>query len=136
MSPIKMLALPGGFRIYVRGWPALFALLALIAIPMAARSYRTRPAPPLTVTLRDLQQMGAQYQARVGDTIHFSFPHASLKGKRITAFEVLVNGNKVENPEMKMTSGMGGEHGQFRVPGDYPRHVSVRDYAAHGRTTW
>jgi hypothetical protein len=44
-------------------------------------------------------------KARVGDTIHFSFPNASLKGKRITAFEVIVNGKKVSNPEMKMTSG-------------------------------
>jgi hypothetical protein len=47
-------------------------------------------------------------KARVGDTIHFSFPHASLKGKRITALEVFVNGKKVGNPEMKTTSGMGG----------------------------
>ena len=47
-------------------------------------------------------------KARVGDTIHFSFPQATLKGTRITAFEVLVNGKKVGNPEMKITSGTGG----------------------------
>jgi predicted Zn-dependent protease len=67
MSPIKILALPGGFRIHVRGWPALFALLALIAVPVAARWYRTRPAPPRTVTRRDLQQMEAQYQRKPRD---------------------------------------------------------------------
>jgi hypothetical protein len=47
-------------------------------------------------------------KARVGDTVHFSFPHACLKGKRITAFEVIVNGKKISNPEMKMTGAMSG----------------------------
>jgi len=35
------------------------------------------------------------------------------KGKRITAFEVLVNGKKVGDPEMKTTSGMGGGASNF-----------------------
>ena len=47
-------------------------------------------------------------KARVGDTIHFSFPHPNLKGKRITAFEVIVNGKKISNPEMKMTGAISG----------------------------
>jgi hypothetical protein len=47
-------------------------------------------------------------RARVGDTIHFSFPHPNLKGKRITAFEVIINGEKISNPEMKMTGAISG----------------------------
>jgi plastocyanin len=46
-------------------------------------------------------------KARVGDTIHFTFPH-SVKGKKITAFEVMVNGRKISNPEIKMTNAMSG----------------------------
>ena len=33
---------------------------------------------------------------RVGDTIHFAFPNS--RNKIITAFEVTINGKKVENP--------------------------------------
>jgi hypothetical protein len=62
-------------------------------------------------------------KARVGDTIHFSFPHASLRGKRITAFEVIVNGKKINNPEMKTASGMSGGATNFvfqaTAPGTY-----------------
>jgi len=47
-------------------------------------------------------------KARVGDTIHFSFPHANCKGKTITAFEVIVNGKRIANPEKKMTSAVTG----------------------------
>ena len=48
-------------------------------------------------------------KARVGDTVHFSFPFTNLKGgKRITGFEVFVNGKKISNPEMKMTGAMSG----------------------------
>jgi hypothetical protein len=42
-------------------------------------------------------------KARVGDTIYFSFPHSNLKGKKITAFDVLINGKPISNPEMKMS---------------------------------
>ena len=67
-------------------------------------------------------------KARVGDTIHFSFPQATLKGTRITAFEVLVNGKKVGNPEMKITSGMGGGTTSFvfqaTTPGTYQFEIT------------
>ena len=75
-------------------------------------------------------------KARVGDTIHFSFPHASLKGKRITAFEVLVNGKKVGNPEMKITSGMGGGTTSFvfqaTTPGTYQFEITPLIEGQHG----
>jgi len=75
-------------------------------------------------------------KARVGDTIHFSFPQASLKGKRITAFEVLVNGKKVGNPEMKITSGMGGGTTNFvfqpTTPGTYQFEITPLIEGQHG----
>jgi hypothetical protein len=52
-------------------------------------------------------------KARVGDTIHFSFPHANVPGKRITAFEVIVNGKKIQNPEIKLASAKGGSATSF-----------------------
>jgi hypothetical protein len=52
-------------------------------------------------------------KAKVGDTVHFSFPHGCLKGKKVTAFEVIVNGKKISNPEMKMTSAMSGAATSF-----------------------
>ena len=62
-------------------------------------------------------------KARVGDTIHFSFPHANCKGKTITAFEVIVNGKRIGNPEMKTTSVMSGGATNFvfraTAPGTY-----------------
>jgi hypothetical protein len=62
-------------------------------------------------------------KARVGDTIHFSFPHGGLKGRSITAFEVIVNGKKIGNPEMKTTSVMSGGATNFvfqaTAPGTY-----------------
>ena len=47
-------------------------------------------------------------KAKVGDTIHFSFPHVRYKGKSITAFQVIINGNKISNPEMVSTRASGG----------------------------
>ena len=62
-------------------------------------------------------------KARVGDTIHFSFPHANRKGKTIRAFEVIVNGKRIANPEMKRTSNMTGGATSFvfqaTAPGTY-----------------
>jgi hypothetical protein len=67
-------------------------------------------------------------KARVGDTVHFSFPHASLKGKKITAFEVVVNGKKVSNPEMKLSSAMSGAATSFvfqaTTPGTYQFQIT------------
>ena len=75
-------------------------------------------------------------KARVGDTIHFSFPQATLKGTRITAFEVLVNGKKVGNPEMKITSGMGGGTTSFvfqaTTPGTYQFEITPLIEGQHG----
>jgi hypothetical protein len=69
-------------------------------------------------------------KARVGDTIHFSFPHASLRGKSITAFEVIVNGKKISNPEMKTTSVMNGGVTNFvfqaTAPGTYQFDITPR----------
>ena len=62
-------------------------------------------------------------KARVGDTIHFSFPHANWKGKTITGFDVIVNGKRISNPEMKMTSAKTGSATSFvfqaTTPGTY-----------------
>jgi hypothetical protein len=47
--------------------------------------------------------------AKVGDTIHFSFPRDRLAGKPISAFEVVVNGKKIDQPEVLITrAGRGG----------------------------
>jgi hypothetical protein len=40
-------------------------------------------------------------RAEVGDKVHFSFPNAP--GKVISAFEVTINGKRVEDPELVKT---------------------------------
>lgn len=66
-------------------------------------------------------------KAKVGDTIHFTFPHAN-KEKTITGFEVIVNGKPINNPEMKKTAPMAGSATSFVyqviAPGTY--HFDIR----------
>ena len=44
-------------------------------------------------------------KAKVGDTIHFSFPNNSRSGKTISAFEVVINGKRIDKPELLTTRG-------------------------------
>ena len=62
--------------------------------------------------------------ARVGDTIHFAFPHNRLSGSRVSGFEVMINGKRIKRPEVVMTSvrtGGGAANFVFRAsePGIY-----------------
>jgi hypothetical protein len=65
--------------------------------------------------------------AKVGDTIHFSFPRVNWKGRitqanwkgRITAFEVIVNGKGINNPEIKTTNDATNFVFQATAPGTY-----------------
>ena len=41
--------------------------------------------------------------AKVGDTIHFAFSHNPFSGNQISAFEVTINGRKLDEPEVVMT---------------------------------
>ncbi len=67
--------------------------------------------------------------AKVGDTIHFAFPHSPFSGKKITGFDVKVNGRKVDNPEVVMTKpkvGGGAANFVFRAnePGIYQFEIT------------
>jgi hypothetical protein len=67
--------------------------------------------------------------ARVGDTIHFAFPHNRLSGSPISGFEVIINGTKIENPEVVMTRvavGGGAANFVFRAnePGIYQFEIT------------
>jgi hypothetical protein len=62
--------------------------------------------------------------ARVGDTIHFAFPHTCLSRTPISGFEVTINGRKIAKPEIVMTRvavGGGAANFVFRAnePGTY-----------------
>jgi hypothetical protein len=67
--------------------------------------------------------------AKVGDTIHFAFPHKPSSETSISAFEVTLNGRKIDNPETVITSGtrgtswIGGQAANFvfsvKEPGIY-----------------
>jgi hypothetical protein len=67
--------------------------------------------------------------ARVGDTIHFAFPHNRLQGSRISGFEVTINGRRIKNPAMVMTSvrtGLGAANFVFTAnePGVYQFEIT------------
>jgi len=47
-------------------------------------------------------------KAKVGDTIHFAFPHKRPAGPPISDFEVTVNGKKVDRPEILSTKALAG----------------------------
>jgi hypothetical protein len=52
--------------------------------------------------------------ARVGDTIHFAFPHNRLPKTPISGFEVTINGRKLAKPEIVMTAvSLGGGAANF-----------------------
>ena len=52
-------------------------------------------------------------KAKVGDTIHFVFPHKRPSGPPISAFEVTVNGKKIDQPEISSTRATGGGSTNF-----------------------
>jgi hypothetical protein len=67
--------------------------------------------------------------ARVGDTIHFAFPHNRLSGTPISGFQVTINGRKIAKPEIVMTSvklGGGAANFVFRAnePGTYQFEIA------------
>ena len=68
--------------------------------------------------------------ARVGDTIHFAFPERRTSGERVSDFEVTINGQKVDSPEILMTrAGRGGTNAAnyvFRAtePGVFHFHIT------------
>jgi hypothetical protein len=51
--------------------------------------------------------------AKVGDTIHFAFPHKRSPETSISGFEVAINGRKTEKPEIEMTRATRGEAANF-----------------------
>jgi hypothetical protein len=57
-------------------------------------------------------------KARVGDTIHFSFPNGP--GKVIASFEVTINGQKVKDPEVMKTRGHPGNSAIFVFRAEQP----------------
>jgi hypothetical protein len=60
-------------------------------------------------------------RAKVGDTVHFSFPHSP--GKLISAFDVTINGKRVKDPEIVTNRAQNGGTANFvfhvREPGIY-----------------
>ena len=67
--------------------------------------------------------------AKVGDTIHFAFPHNSLSRTPISGFEVTINGRKIDKPEVVMTRvavGGGAANFVFRAnePGTYQFEIA------------
>src|SRR5262249_25168607 len=60
-------------------------------------------------------------RAKVGDTIHFSFPNSP--GKLISAFEVTINGKYVKDPQIVTTRASNGGTANFvfhvKEPGIY-----------------
>jgi len=67
--------------------------------------------------------------ARVGDTIHFVFPHAGFSRTPISGFEVTINGRKIAKPEIVMTGakpGGGAANFVFRAnePGTYQFEIT------------
>jgi hypothetical protein len=59
-------------------------------------------------------------KAKVGDTIHFSFPHDRFKGEIITAFDVVINGKKVADPELVKANAKGKGSTSFIFKADSP----------------
>jgi hypothetical protein len=67
--------------------------------------------------------------ARVGDTIHFAFPHPCFSRTPISGFEVTINGRRIAKPEIVMTSvklGGGAANFVFRAnePGTYQFEIA------------
>jgi hypothetical protein len=52
-------------------------------------------------------------KAKVGDTIHFTFPNSRQPGMTITAFQVTINGKKIDKPEILTTRAPGGGSSSF-----------------------
>jgi hypothetical protein len=64
-------------------------------------------------------------KARVGDTVHFSFAHDRFKGQIITAFDVVINGNKIADPELVKTNGKRKRIDQFCLQGGCAGNLSL-----------
>jgi len=67
-------------------------------------------------------------KAKVGDTIHFTFPNSRIAGMAISAFQVAINGKKIDKPEILTTRAAGGGSCNFvfRVnePGIYQFEIT------------
>jgi hypothetical protein len=59
-------------------------------------------------------------KARVGDTVHFSFAHDRFKGQIITAFDVVINGKKIADPELVKANAKGKGSTSFVFKADAP----------------
>jgi hypothetical protein len=75
-------------------------------------------------------------RAKVGDTIHFSFPNAP--GKLISAFEVTINGKRVKDPEIVTTRAPDGGRANFvfhvKEPGIYQFEIApISDDGTRGQ---
>jgi hypothetical protein len=75
--------------------------------------------------------------AKVGDTIHFAFPHKRASGNAISGFEVAINGKRIENPEIVVTRALTGEAANFvfraKEPGIYQFEVTPITEGGHGQ---
>jgi hypothetical protein len=67
-------------------------------------------------------------KAKVGDTIHFNFPNSRLPGMTISAFQVAINGKKIDEPEILTTRAAGGGSSNFVFkacePGTYQFEIT------------
>jgi hypothetical protein len=67
-------------------------------------------------------------KAKVGDTLHFAFPHKRLSGPAISAFEVTVNGKRIDSPEILNTRALAGGSTNFvfkiSEPGTYQFQIT------------
>jgi len=65
-------------------------------------------------------------KARVGDTIHFAFPKEP--GKLVSGFEVMINGQKIAEPEILVSRAKSKEGTifvyQVREPGIYQFRIT------------
>jgi hypothetical protein len=59
-------------------------------------------------------------RARVGDTVHFAFPNG--RDKTITAFEVKINGKKIEDPVITTNRAPNGVTSNFVFKAKEPGH--------------
>lgn len=71
-------------------------------------------------------------KAKVGDTVHFAFP--AVAGKAATAFEVTINGRRVDEPQLVTQRAPGGNVANFvyhvREPGTF--HISITPLGPNG----
>ena len=93
--------------------------------------YFTTPLGALFMALRVMLPS----RAKVGDTIHFSFPNPA--GKVISAFDVTINGKRVKDPEIVTTRAPKGGTANFvfhvKEPGIYQFVIApISDGGARG----